>query len=127
MLESPMPTFVEKATTFPQEGIVIEEYFGRIADGRANFSLGRLSSGQGWSEPAQRPEFDEFTVVLSGALHVKSEDGSVMVVRAGQAIWTHPGEKVQYSTPEPGGADYVSLCLPAFDINLAHRDTGQPE
>ncbi len=117
-----MPTFIEKSKRFPQEGVLIEEFFGRIADGRTDFSLGHLSSGGGWSEPAQCPEFDEFTLVLSGALYVTAEDGSVTIVRAGQAVMTKKGEKIQYSTPEPGGADYISLCLPAFSPELAHRD-----
>ena len=117
-----MPTLIPASKRFPQEGIVIEEFFGRIADGRSDFSLGRLSSGQGWSEPAQRPEFDEFTLVISGALYVTAEDGSVTVVRAGQAVMTKKGERIAYSTPEPGGADYVSLCLPAFAPELARRD-----
>lgn len=117
-----MPELVEKPNRFPQDGICIEEFFGRISDSRGEFSLGRLSSGQGWSEPAQRPEFDEYSLVISGALYVTAEDGSVTIARAGQAVKTKKGERIQYSTPEPGGADYISLCIPAFSPELAHRD-----
>ena len=117
-----MPTLIEKPSRFPQEAIVIEEFFGKISDKQSAFSLGRLSSGEGWSEPAQRPDFDEYSLVLSGALYITAEDGSVTIVRGGQAAVVRKGERIQYSTPEPGGAEYISLCIPAFVPELAHRD-----
>jgi len=117
-----MPVLLEKPVLFPQEGINIEEFSGLAATGRPDFSLARLTSGEGWSEPAQRPEFDEFTLVHSGAVYVTAEDGSVTIARAGQMVWTKKGEKIQYSTPEPEGADYIALCIPAFSLELAHRD-----
>ncbi len=117
------PKLVEKPNRFLQEGIVINEFFGRISSGDEDVGIGRLTSGEGWSEPAQQPEFDEFTIVLSGALHILDvATGKTTVVRAGQAVKTTRGEKIQYSTPEPGGADYISICTPAFSPNLSHRD-----
>ena len=43
-------------------------------------------------------------------------------VQAGQAVIVRAGEWVQYSTPNAEGADYVSVCLPAFSLQLVHRD-----
>jgi len=81
-----------------------------------------MRSPGGWVEPGQKPEFDEYTLVLKGLLRVQSENG-VIEVRAGQAVIAHRGEWVQYSTPEPGGAEYIAICLPAFSMNSVHRDS----
>lgn len=80
-----------------------------------------MKSLQGWTEPGQCPEFDEYTLVLDGTLHVKTRTGS-LVARAGQALIARKGEWVQYSTPEAAGAEYISVCLPAFGLHLVHRD-----
>lgn len=103
--------------------MTISEFFGRISTGNANISIARLTSAAGWSEPAQRPEFDEFTLVIRGALYLTSEDGSVTVVRENQAVLVPAGEKVQYSSPEEPGADYVAVCLPAFSPELSNRES----
>lgn len=102
--------------------MTIAEFFGRISSGDQTISIGRLTSAAGWSEAPQRPEFDEFTLVLQGALYLTSEDGSVTIVRKNQAVLVPAGEKVQYSSPEEPGADYVSVCLPAFAPELSHRE-----
>lgn len=81
-----------------------------------------MTSPAGWREPGQRPAFEEITVVLSGLLRVEHEGGTIDV-RAGQAVVAHPGEWVRYSTPEPGGAQYVAVCLPAFSPETVHRDS----
>ena len=101
----------------------IEEYAGRVRSGHTAVSVARMISPAGWAEPAQRPEFEEITVVLRGVLRVEHE-GGVHEVRAGQAIVTHPGEWVRYSTPEPGGAEYVAVCVPAFSTETVHREPG---
>jgi len=80
-----------------------------------------MVSPQGWLEPGQRPDFEEITLVLRGLLRVESE-GGVLDVRQGQAVTTSPREWVRYSSPEPGGAEYVSVCLPAFALDTVHRD-----
>ena len=80
-----------------------------------------MRSPSGWAEPGQRPEFDEFTIVLRGALVVESEGGQ-MIVQAGQGVHTRPGEWVRYSTPGADGAEYVSVCVPAFAPDTVHRD-----
>jgi len=114
----PRPTIVEAAGNLPKR---IEEYVGRVNSGHAALSVARMVSPAGWEEPGQRPEFEEVTIVLRGALQVEHE-GGVLMVRAGEAVITRPGEWVRYSTPEPGGAEYVAVCLPAFSPATVHRD-----
>lgn len=80
-----------------------------------------MQSPSGWNEPDQTPEFDEYTLVLRGMLRVTHRGGS-LDVQAGQAVVANSGEWVQYSTPGPDGAEYISVCLPAFSTALVHRD-----
>ena len=112
------PSIIEAAGNKPK---IIEEYIGRVNSGTSDVSVARMKSPGGWVEPGQPPEFDEFTVVLKGMLRVATRK-SVVDVEAGQAIITLRGEWVQYSTPEPEGAEYVAVCLPAFSMDLVHRD-----
>ena len=35
---------------------------------------------------------------------------------------TRAGERVRYTTPDPDGAEYVAICLPAFTPDGAGRD-----
>jgi mannose-6-phosphate isomerase-like protein (cupin superfamily) len=100
---------------------LIDEYMGLASTGEARVSVARMRSPAGWAEPGQRPEFDEFTVVLRGALVVESE-ACRMTVHAGQGVHTKPGEWVRYSTPGSGGAEYIAVCLPAFSPDTVHRD-----
>src|SRR5882757_2853552 len=119
-----MPRLIEKPTVIAAAGNKpkrIEEYAGHVNSGHANVSVARMVSPEGWVEPGQRPEFEEITVVLHGTLRVEHEKG-VIDVKAGQAIVTHPGEWVRYSSPEAGGAQYVAICLPAFTPSTVHRD-----
>jgi mannose-6-phosphate isomerase-like protein (cupin superfamily) len=119
-----MPTLIRAPTVVPAAGLPpkrIEEYAGRVNSGHTNVSVARMVSPAGWVEPGQQPEFEEITVVLSGMLRVEHRDGA-FDVRTGQAVVTHPGEWVRYSTPEPGGAAYVAICLPAFAVETVHRD-----
>ncbi|MBV9205371.1 MAG: cupin domain-containing protein [Actinobacteria bacterium] len=100
---------------------LIDEYVGQASTGQAGLSIAHMRSPAGWSEPGQRPEFDEFTIVLRGALIVESDSGQ-MTVQAGQGIHARPGEWVRYSTPGAEGAEYISVCLPAFTPDTVHRD-----
>jgi mannose-6-phosphate isomerase-like protein (cupin superfamily) len=117
-----LPTVVAAAGNKPK---VIEEFVGRVNSATAAVSIARMRSPGGWVEPGQTPEFDEYTLVLRGMLRVTSESG-VLDVHAGQAVVTHRGEWVQYSTPGPDGAEYVAICLPAFGMDLVHRDAEGP-
>ena len=112
------PAVIEAAGDKPK---IIEEYVGRVRSGHEQVSVARMKSPAGWQEPGQRPEFEEVTVVLDGCLRVEHE-GGILDVRAGQAIVTRPGEWVRYSSPEPDGAEYVAVCVPAFSPGTVHRD-----
>jgi len=100
---------------------LIEEFFGRVNSGTESVSIARMKSPAGWEEPGQRPEFDEYTLVLSGMLLVETEKGAVEVP-AGRAVMAKSGEWVKYSTPEEPGAEYIAVCIPAFSPETAHRD-----
>jgi mannose-6-phosphate isomerase-like protein (cupin superfamily) len=121
-----MPTFIPTPAVVQAAGMKpkrIEEYAGRVNSGHAGVSVARMVSPGGWQEPGQRPEFEEITVVLRGVLRVEHETGT-LDIRAGQAVMTAPGEWIRYSTPEPEGAEYVAVCLPAFSPDTVHRDAG---
>ena len=115
-----MPQLIAAPTVIPVTGNkIIEEYIGRVNSRDTQASVARMRSPAGWSEPGQRPEFDEFTVVLQGVMRVEHEGGETDV-QAGQAIIARKGEWVRYSTPE--GAEYVAICVPAFSPETVHRD-----
>jgi quercetin dioxygenase-like cupin family protein len=116
------PTRIEAAGNKPK---LIDEYVGRVNSGNAQVSIAHMRSPAGWVEPGQAPEFEEFTIVLKGLLRV-THRGGTFDVRAGQAVVAHPGEWVQYSTPEPEGAEYLAVCLPAFSPATVHRDPSSP-
>ena len=100
-------------------GKTIDEYVGRVASGDSAISIAHMRAPAGWDEPFQAPDFDEFTVVLEGALVIDTADGEVRV-SAGQAVITRAGERIRYRTPE--GAAYIAVCLPAFAPESAHRE-----
>jgi len=112
------PTRIQAAGTPPK---LIEEFFGRVNSQTTATSIAKMTSPTGWAEPGQTPDFDEFTIVLRGSLHVKTKSGS-FDVKAGQGVLAPRGEWVQYSTPADGGAEYVAVCLPAFAPDNVHRD-----
>ena len=122
-----MPTLIESPIVIQAAGSPpkrIEEFVGRVSNGQVDVSVARMNSPSGWSEPGQRPEFTEITVVLRGVLRVEHEAGT-FDVRTGQAVITHPGEWVRYRTPQPEGAEYLAICLPAFSPRTVHRDGEQ--
>lgn len=99
----------------------IEEYVGRANTQTDAVSVAHMKSPTGWQEPGQRPEFTEWSLVLRGVLVVEHEGGT-LEVKAGEAVKAEPGEWVRYRTPYEGGAEYVSVCLPAFSPDTVHRD-----
>jgi quercetin dioxygenase-like cupin family protein len=120
-----MPTLISKPTQIAAAGNkpkFIREYVGRVNSRTEGLSIAHMTSPAGWVEPGQRPEFDEYTLVLKGTLHVETEDDQTLVVQAGQAIVAYAGEWVRYSTPGADGADYVAVCHPAFAPETVHRD-----
>jgi ethanolamine utilization protein EutQ len=112
------PTRIHAAGDKPK---LIDEYIGRVNTQTVALSVAHMRSPQGWEEPGQSPEFDEFTIVLQGKLRVEHKDG-FLDVGAGQAVIAHKGEWVRYSTPFEEGAEYIAVCLPAFSLESAHRD-----
>ncbi len=112
------PTRIEAAGNKPK---LIDEFFGRVNSQTEQLSIARMQSPGGWVEPAQRPEFDEYTVVLRGMVRVE-HDGGAIDVQAGEAVLTRAGERVCYSTPLEVGAEYIAVCLPAFAPGTVHRE-----
>ena len=112
------PSRVEAAGAKPK---LIDEYVGRVNTSEDRVSVAHMRSPAGWVEPGQRPDFDEYTVVLEGTLHVEHEGGT-LAVRSGQAVLVPGGEWVRYATPD--GASYIAVCLPAFSPDTVHRDDG---
>jgi len=113
------PTVIQAAGNVPKQ---IEEFVGRVNTGTTRVSIARMTSPQGWQEPGQTPEFDEFTVVLSGTLLVETK-AATLRVSAGQAVHVGACEWVRYRTPDSGGASYIAVCLPAFSPETVHRDS----
>ena len=112
------PTIIQASGNKPKK---IEEFIGRVNSATEALSIARMTSPGGWVEPGQTPEFDEFTVVLRGTLHVEFQGGALNI-NPGQAVVTHRGEWVRYSTPSADGAEYIAVCLPAFSPQTVHRD-----
>jgi mannose-6-phosphate isomerase-like protein (cupin superfamily) len=118
------PTLIAEPTRIAAAGNkpkLIDEYIGRVNSKDTAASVAHMRSPQGWAEPGQTPEFEEFTVVLKGMLRVRHRVGH-LDVHAGQAVVAHAGEWVQYSTPNPEGAEYIAVCVPAFSMETVHRD-----
>ena len=112
------PKIIEAAGNKPK---IIREFIGRVNSSNENISIAKMTSPEGWEEPGQTPEFDEYTLVLKGMLRVQTKE-NVLEVNAGQAIITYAGEWIRYSTPNPEGAEYIAICLPAFSPETVHRD-----
>lgn len=124
-----MPTLISQPTRIQSAGNkpkLIDEYIGRVNSKTTSSSVAHMRSPEGWIEPGQTPEFDEFTIVLKGLLRVEHRVANGRIgsldVAAGQAVIAHAGEWVRYSTPQEGGAEYIAVCLPAFSMETVHRD-----
>jgi mannose-6-phosphate isomerase-like protein (cupin superfamily) len=120
-----MPTLIAEPTRIAAAGNkpkLIDEYVGHVNSETAAVSIAHMRSPSGWVEPGQRPEFDEYTVVLRGILRVEHEGGRIDV-RAGQAVIAHRGEWVRYSSPGEDGAEYIAVCVPAFSPETVRRDS----
>ena len=112
------PPIIKAAGNKPK---IIREFIGRVNSSTQKVSIAKMTSPAGWEEPGQKPEFDEYTLVLKGILRVDTKE-NVFNVSAGQAIITYAGEWIRYSTPNPEGAEYIAVCLPAFSPETVHRD-----
>ena len=112
-----LPSSIECVGTKPK---IINEYIGRVNSGTEEVSIAKMNSPVGWTEPGQTPEFNEYTLVLSGELQVETES-ETLVVRSGQAVITYKGEWIRYSTPNQD-TEYIAVCLPAFSNESVNRD-----
>jgi mannose-6-phosphate isomerase-like protein (cupin superfamily) len=117
------PTRIQAAGNKPK---LIDEFIGRVNSKDSCVSIAHMRSPEGWEEPGQTPEFDEYTIVLKGMLRVTHKGGSIDI-GAGQAVVAHKGEWIRYSTPQAGGAEYIAVCLPAFSMETVHRDAPDGE
>ena len=111
------PSIIKSVGNKPK---VIEEYVGRVNSGTNSISIAKMSSPTGWKEPGQKPQFDEYTIVLRGTLKVESRT-ETLFIKEGEAVIVNSGEWVQYSTPNEG-AEYIAICLPAFSLDTVNRD-----
>jgi len=111
------PTRIQAAGNLPK---LIDEYVGLVNTRQGRLSVAHMRSPAGWQEPGQKPEFEEYTIVLRGRLRVRHQQGTFDVI-AGQAVIAHPGEWIQYSTPDEA-TEYIAICLPAFSPVTVHRD-----
>jgi mannose-6-phosphate isomerase-like protein (cupin superfamily) len=119
-----MAKFIEQPTRIQAAGNkpkLIDEFIGRVNSGTDQISIARMRSPSGWEEPGQTPEFDEYTIVLSGQIHVETKE-EVLEVNAGQGVIAYRNEWVRYSSPGPEGAEYIAVCLLAFSPETVHRD-----
>ena len=112
------PPTIKSAGNKPK---TIHEYIGSVNTNTTNLSIAHMKSPSGWSEPGQRPDFDEYTIVLDGKLKVDTE-GDTLFINTGEAIIVFAGEWVRYSTPEKNGARYIADCIPAFMPETVNRD-----
>jgi mannose-6-phosphate isomerase-like protein (cupin superfamily) len=112
------PAVIPAAGNIPK---IIEEYVGRVNTGTIEISIARMMSPAGWMEPGQTPEFDEYTVVLKGVLHIETWE-TTMDIHAGEGVLIKAGEWVRYGSPGEEGAEYIAVCLPAFSPDKVHRD-----
>ena len=111
------PTQIRAAGNKPK---IIKEFIGRVNSATGAVSIAHMKSPAGWVEPGQKPEFDEYTIVLKGRLRVRLKS-KTFDVKAGQAVTVNKNQWIQYSTPK-SGAEYIAVCLPAFSPRLVHRD-----
>jgi len=119
-----MPNHIQTATRIKAAGHkekIIEEFIGRVNSQTAEVSIARMTSPVGWLEPAQVPEFNEYTLVLKGMVQVKTGEKTFQV-RAGEVFIAYAGEKIQYSTPDKEGAEYIAVCVPAFAPETVNRE-----
>ncbi len=119
-----MPTLISQPTVIEAVGNKpkrIEEFVGLVNSATEKLSIARMVSPSGWEEPGQRPDFDEYSLVLKGTLRVTTPSEDIDV-SAGQAIICQQGEWVRYSTPTQEGAEYIAICLPAFSPAAVNRD-----
>lgn len=103
------------------DGKIIKEHFGNATDKNSKISIAHMVAPAGWSEPFQTPEFDEYTFIIRGKKQFIIE-GETIILEAGQSIKIKKNTRVQYSNPFTEVCEYISICTPAFSIDLVNRE-----
>ncbi len=103
------------------DGKLIEEHFGNATTQDSNISIAHMIAPSKWSEPFQTPEFDEYTYIIKGKKQFIIDD-EIVVLEAGQSIKIDKNTRVQYSNPFESECEYLAICLPAFSMDLVHRE-----
>jgi ethanolamine utilization protein EutQ len=105
------------------DGKLIEEHFGGATNGNTQISIAHMVAPPNWREPFQTPEFEEYTYVIKGKKQFII-DGEILILNAGESIKLEKNTRVQYSNPFKESCEYMSVCTPAFSIDLVHREEG---
>lgn len=103
------------------DGKLIEEHIGLATTGTNQYSVAHMVAPPAWSEPHQRPEFDEITIVIRGRKRFEI-DGDVVELSAGESLLIRAGARVRYSNPFDVECEYWSVCVPAFNPDTVHRE-----
>ena len=103
------------------DGKLIEEHFGLATTHTKEYSIAHMVAPPQWGEPFQNPEFDEVTLVINGRKRIEV-NGETIDLQAGQSILIKKGARVRYSNPFDTSCEYVSFCVPAFDIATVNRE-----
>ena len=103
------------------DGKLIEEHFGRVISNEPGLSIAHMVAPSGWSEPFQNPEFDEYTMIVRGRKQIEI-DGEIVTLKVGESLLVRKGARVRYSNPFEEEAEYWSVCVPAFSIDLVNRE-----
>lgn len=116
-----MPTLIQTSTRIPAAGNMpktIDEFIGRVNSHTQAVSIARMKSPQGWAEPGQKPDFDEFTLVLSGMLRVTSKLGpsTFRPVRRSSPIAANGSNTVRRSRRERSTSQSASPLLPSMRL-----------
>lgn len=103
------------------DGKVIEEHHGLASTQEQNISVAHMIAPPGWAEPFQTPEFDEITYIIRGKKRFII-DHEEIILSAGESIHISKHVRVQYSNPFEEECEYIAICLPAFSMDLVHRE-----
>ncbi len=99
---------------------IIEEHFGKASTEHSDYSLAHMIAPPGWSEPAQKPVFDELTIMIRGKMQITTDEDTV-TLEAGESFLSPKNRLVQYANPFEEESEYWAVCIPAFTPEGARR------
>ncbi|MGY2133352.1 cupin domain-containing protein [Hymenobacter sp. HD11105] len=103
------------------DGKLIEEHIGLASTHTSEYSVAHMVAPPQWSEPHQRPQFDEITIVVRGRKRFEV-DGDIIELSAGESLLIKAGARVRYSNPFDAECEYWSICVPAFSMDTVNRE-----